>query len=163
MLLHPVFTYLILLLCNAYVYIHIYIRHTHTYIYLHICIRHKNMYIYIYLSSDLYILFSFLLVSGIPQYPYQPIEERPGYEDDPDVDEAAKHYSIVDYIVYKEYLKQDRMRSSSSKHVAKGRKSHSSIKSSIDLEPQLSSFDQAGVSEEKNPENEPTTSQTNVQ
>lgn len=33
------------------------------------------------------------------------MEERPGYMDDPDIEENAKHYSIVDYITYREYNK----------------------------------------------------------
>lgn len=47
---------------------------------------------------------SFFLVSCIPQYPNQPVEERPGYQDDPDVEPEAKEYDIEDYIMYRNYL-----------------------------------------------------------
>uniref|UniRef100_A0A2C9JRT5 RGS domain-containing protein n=2 Tax=Biomphalaria glabrata TaxID=6526 RepID=A0A2C9JRT5_BIOGL len=40
----------------------------------------------------------------IPQYPNQPVEERPGYQDDPDVEPEAKEYDIEDYIMYRNYL-----------------------------------------------------------
>lgn len=48
---------------------------------------------------------TFLLASsGIPQYPGQPIEDRPGFQDDPDVEPEAKEYDIEDYIMYRNYL-----------------------------------------------------------
>ncbi|KAH9499861.1 hypothetical protein Btru_076784, partial [Bulinus truncatus] len=40
----------------------------------------------------------------IPQYQGQPIEERPGFQDDPDVEPEAREYDIEDYIMYRNYL-----------------------------------------------------------
>ena len=45
-----------------------------------------------------------MCISGIPDFPEQPVEDRPGYVEDPDASDIL-HYSEKDYMIYREFLK----------------------------------------------------------
>lgn len=43
---------------------------------------------------------------GIPEFPGQHYEQRPGYAEDPDLEEHAKAYNIDDAIKYSHFIKE---------------------------------------------------------
>ncbi|GFN79074.1 regulator of G-protein signaling 22 [Plakobranchus ocellatus] len=59
-----------------------------------------------------------ILWSGIPEFPDQPVEERPGYVADPEA-AGILHYSERDYAIYKEFL-QKKAEAASMKSASQG-------------------------------------------